>query len=258
MLLDFSKLAPDLAYAVMIQAIVPRPIAWVLSDNGTGDDGQGKGLNLAPFSFFNGVCGDPPMLMIACSRKPDGTRKDTLVNIEERGEFVVHSVHRELAATMVETSRVLPHGESELTRAGLATTPVEGWPLPRVLGPRLAIWCTRHLIANIGNEPQGLVIGQLLNYPNPFSSTTTIQFEHNRPGEDIDVAVTIVDITGQVVNTMHQEVFSSQFLVTLPEWDGTNRFGAKLNNGVYLLRVSVRSQVDGSKNERLSKIIILN
>ena len=107
-------------------------------------------------------------------------------------------------------------------------------------------------------KDQGLVIGQLLNYPNPFSSTTTIQFEHNRPGEDIDVAVTIVDITGQVVNTMHQEVFSSQFLVTLPEWDGTNRFGAKLNNGVYLLRVSVRSQVDGSKNERLSKIIILN
>ncbi len=161
MLLDFSKLTPDQAYAAMIQAIVPRPIAWVLSDNGTGDDGQSKGLNLAPFSFFNGVCGDPPMLMIACSRKPDGSRKDTHVNIEERGEFVVHSVHRELAATMVESSRVLPHGESELASAGLHTATVEGWPLPRVLGPRLAIWCTRHLIVNLGNEPQGLVIGQL-------------------------------------------------------------------------------------------------
>lgn len=107
-------------------------------------------------------------------------------------------------------------------------------------------------------QDQGLVIGQLLNYPNPFSNTTTIQFEHNRPGEDIVVSVAIVDITGQVVNTMNLEVFSSQFLVTLPEWDGTNSFGAKLNNGIYLLRLSVRSQVDGSKNEQLSKIIILN
>lgn len=107
-------------------------------------------------------------------------------------------------------------------------------------------------------EDQGLVIGQLLNYPNPFSNTTTIQFEHNRPGEDIVVSVAIVDITGQVVNTMNLEVFSSQNLVTLPEWDGTNSFGVKLNNGIYLLRLSVRSQVDGSKNEQLSKVIILN
>ncbi len=107
-------------------------------------------------------------------------------------------------------------------------------------------------------QDQGLVIGKLLNYPNPFSNTTTIQFEHNRPGEDIVVSMAIVDITGQVVNTMNLEVFSSQFLVTLPEWDGTNSFGAKLNNGIYLLRLSVRSQVDGSKNEQLSKIIILN
>ncbi len=103
-----------------------------------------------------------------------------------------------------------------------------------------------------------LVIEQLYNFPNPFSNSTTIQFAHSRAGEDLEVFATIVDIAGQPVNTITFEINSSPYLVTLPEWDGTNTAGLKLGNGIYLLRLSIRSLLDGSKNEQISKLIILN
>jgi len=103
-----------------------------------------------------------------------------------------------------------------------------------------------------------IAIQKLFNYPNPFSNNTTIQFEHNRAGEDLEVFATIVDLSGQTMLIMNFEAPSSQYLVTLPEWDGTNTVGTKLGNGVYLLRLVVRSLLDGSKNEQFSKLIILN
>lgn len=103
-----------------------------------------------------------------------------------------------------------------------------------------------------------IAIQKLYNYPNPFSNNTTIQFEHNRAGDDLEVFATIVDISGQTMHIINYEVPSSQYLVTLPEWDGTNTSGTKLGNGLYLLRLVVRSLLDGSKNEQFSKLIILN
>ncbi len=76
--MDFSALPPPDCYRLMIQAVVPRPVAWVLSDNGDGS------LNLAPFSFFTAISSDPPLLMFSAGKKPDGTPKDTLHNVEER------------------------------------------------------------------------------------------------------------------------------------------------------------------------------
>lgn len=103
-----------------------------------------------------------------------------------------------------------------------------------------------------------IAIQKLYNYPNPFSNNTTIQFEHNRAGQDLEVFATIVDLSGQTMHIMNYEAPASQYLVTLPEWDGTNTAGTKLGNGVYLLRLVVRSLLDGSKNEQISKLIILN
>ncbi|HNP08710.1 MAG TPA: T9SS type A sorting domain-containing protein, partial [Cyclobacteriaceae bacterium] len=103
-----------------------------------------------------------------------------------------------------------------------------------------------------------IAIQKLYNYPNPFSNNTTIQFEHNRTGDDLEVFATIVDTSGQTMHIINYKVPSSQYLVTLPEWDGTNTSGTKLGNGLYLLRLVVRSLLDGSKNEQFSKLIILN
>ena len=94
--MDMSTMTPAEVYATLTQVVVPRPVAWVLSDNGDG------GWNLAPYSYFNAISSDPPMIMLSLGRKPDGCDKDTRVNLAERGEFVVHIAHRELARESVE------------------------------------------------------------------------------------------------------------------------------------------------------------
>ena len=75
MILDFNQLAPSQRYFAMVQTIIPRPIAWVLTDNGDAREHQPRTLNLAPFSFFTGICSDPPLLMISAKR-PRANRPD--------------------------------------------------------------------------------------------------------------------------------------------------------------------------------------
>lgn len=150
---DFSGLTPGQIYFTMIQTLVPRPIAWVLSENAAGD------FNLAPFSYFNAVCSDPPLIMLSIGRKPDGSPKDTRVNIEQRSHFVVHIAHRELARAVTESSATLDYGDSEVARLGLATVPFDGSPLPRLADCRVAYACERYEIREIGNARQTLLLG---------------------------------------------------------------------------------------------------
>lgn len=153
MQINLDDLSPARAYHLMIQSIVPRPIAWVLSDNGD------ETYNLAPFSYFNAVCSDPPVLMISIGRRPDGSDKDTARNIVGRKQFVVHIPHRDMALEVTESSRPLPFGESELTRQGLATVPFENFALPRLAKARLAFACELHSTQELG--PQLLVFGRI-------------------------------------------------------------------------------------------------
>jgi flavin reductase (DIM6/NTAB) family NADH-FMN oxidoreductase RutF len=99
--------------------------------------------------------------MISVGRKPDGSKKDTWVNIEERGDFVVHIPPGPMAKEMVATAATLPHGESEVTRLGLATVAEPGFRLPRLAGPKAAMFCERHQIVEVGDGPQGLILGEI-------------------------------------------------------------------------------------------------
>ena len=155
MILDFSTLSGAQIYGAMIQTIVPRPIAWVLSDN--GDDT----LNLAPFSFFNGVSSKPPTLSISIGRKRDRSKKDTWRNIEERGRFVVHITQTHQARQMSATSEPLDFGESEVARHGVELVEEPGFQLPRIKNAQIAFDCENHQIVEIGDAPQGLVIGRI-------------------------------------------------------------------------------------------------
>ncbi len=101
-------------------------------------------------------------------------------------------------------------------------------------------------------------IEEFYNYPNPFSESTTLEFTHSRPGEDLEVFLSLYDVTGSVLFNQHFEVEASQFRVTLSDWDGREPNGTKLGRGVYLGKLSVRSLLDGSKNEQFTKLIILN
>jgi flavin reductase (DIM6/NTAB) family NADH-FMN oxidoreductase RutF len=117
---DFDDLSPAKRYFFMISAIVPRPIAWVTSQDRSGT------INLAPFSFFQGVCAEPPTLMVAISRKKkSGEGKDSLRHIQETGEFVVNLVTEETWDSMLVSSLEFPAGTSELGVLGLETFPAD-------------------------------------------------------------------------------------------------------------------------------------
>lgn len=153
MLIDLSALSPNQVYATITQTLIPRPIAWVLSLNEAGT------FNLAPFSYFNAVSSAPPLLMLSLGKKPDGSDKDTHANIRDRNHFVVHLAHRAQLTALNESAATLPAGDSELTRLGLATTPVEGFPLPRLSDCRVAFCCERYEIHQIGEGAQTLILG---------------------------------------------------------------------------------------------------
>lgn len=156
MFIDFEGMNPTDAYHTLTQTVIPRPVAWVLSENPQGD------YNLAPFSFFTPITSNPPLLMFSVGRKPtDNAFKDTRVNIEERRDFVVHIAPRELAGAMTETSRTLPHGESELANLGLELTALEGSRLPRLKDCHVALACELYDIKEIGAAPQSLVFGRI-------------------------------------------------------------------------------------------------
>lgn len=155
MLIDYSSLSPREVYSQMIQYVVPRPIAWVLSDNGNGSH------NLAPFSFFNGVTSKPPIISISIGKKRDGSKKDTWRNIEERKHFIVHLVRVTSAVAMNATSQPLEFGESEIAKGGLEVVAQEGFPLPRLAECSVALSCELHRIVEVGPGPQGLVLGEI-------------------------------------------------------------------------------------------------
>ncbi len=158
MQLDFSTLPPRDAYQWMTRVIVPRPIAWVSTISADGH------TNLAPFSFFQGVCAKPPTLMFVPVNNRDGTKKDTVRNIEQVPEFVVNLVSHALAAPMNATAATLPYGESEFDKTGLATAPSLQVRPPRVAAAPAAFECRLDRIVTIGEGPlaANVVFGRIL------------------------------------------------------------------------------------------------
>ncbi len=103
------------AYKLLTNLVVPRPIAWVTSQNAAGV------INLAPFSFFNMIGSDPPVIVIGVGDEGFGQPKHTAKNISTAGEFVVNLVTDELVHAMNITAADFPSGQSELEAAGLHT-----------------------------------------------------------------------------------------------------------------------------------------
>ena len=155
MILDLSQLKPAQVYFHMIQTLIPRPIAWVLSEI---EDGK---YNLAPFSYFNAVCSDPPLIMLSVGKKPDGSFKDTRVNIEQRRDFVVHIAHRDMLEDLNQSSATLDADISELDQLGIETTAFEGSRLPRIEACRIACACECYDIHELGSTPQSIIYGRV-------------------------------------------------------------------------------------------------
>jgi flavin reductase (DIM6/NTAB) family NADH-FMN oxidoreductase RutF len=144
---------------LMTGTIVPRPIAWVSTISAAGLP------NLAPCSFFNAVCPQPPTLLFCPEvRGTDGEHKDTLRNLRETGEFVVNVVTEALAEAMNVTATELPPEVNEFELAGMTAVPSVVVKPPRVAESPVNFECKVTQIVEIG-EGKGsgcVVIGEIL------------------------------------------------------------------------------------------------
>lgn len=148
-------------YKLMVGAIVPRPIAFVSTISPDGI------RNLAPFSFFTGISANPPVICFCpMIRGSDGTRKDTLRNIEAVKEFVVNVVSEEFAEQMNMCSAEFPPDVDEFDVSGLTPVASDLVKPPRVKESHINMECRLVQIVNVSAKPLGgsLVIGEVLRF----------------------------------------------------------------------------------------------
>ena len=122
-------------YKLLIGLVYPRPIALVSTVNANGV------LNAAPFSFFNVVADEPPLVMLSFNRRSDGTMKDTVKNIRRRGDFVVNLVDEDIANSMVSAGQELPETESEFSVARFTPAASVMVAPPRILEAPASLEC---------------------------------------------------------------------------------------------------------------------
>lgn len=107
-------------------------------------------------------------------------------------------------------------------------------------------------------DANAMAIETFGNYPNPFGERTTLYFTHNRSGEDLEASISIHDVAGNTIKTATFLIKESPYLVNLLEIEKAGDLGKKLPGGLYLARLVVRSLTDGTKNERVTKLISVN
>jgi flavin reductase (DIM6/NTAB) family NADH-FMN oxidoreductase RutF len=155
--LDPQSIKPESTYKLLIGCVVPRPIAWVSTVDADGVN------NLAPFSFFMGVCQEPPT--IAFSSGPRARdRKDTVRNAELTGDFVVNVVDDDRAEQMNLTSGEYPPAIDEFALTGLTAAPSVRVRAPRVLEAPVSLECRVARIIPVGRGPHHLVLGEIVYF----------------------------------------------------------------------------------------------
>jgi flavin reductase (DIM6/NTAB) family NADH-FMN oxidoreductase RutF len=148
-----TDVAPHERYKILAAFIVPRPIAWVTTIGPTGV------VNAAPFSFFNVFAEDPPLIMFAINKRPDGRLKDTWLNIQRTNEFVVNITDEPMALEMHNSSGDFPPNVGEPDYLGLKLAPSVDIKAPRLADAPWSMECKTWQIINVKDDRQ-LVIGE--------------------------------------------------------------------------------------------------
>jgi flavin reductase (DIM6/NTAB) family NADH-FMN oxidoreductase RutF len=158
MLLDVVNANVLDVYHTLIGVVTPRPIAWV-----TSLDAHSR-VNLAPFSFFNAFSANPPVVVFSPTLRRDGSRKDTLRNVEATGEFVLNAAVAALADQVNLSSKEIPFGESEVALTGLSLLPCLRVRTPRLAESPVNLECKVVQIVPLGTGPiaGNLVIGEVV------------------------------------------------------------------------------------------------
>lgn len=153
MQIDPESLAVRDRYLLMIATILPRPIAWVSTISPDGVP------NLAPFSFFTGICANPMTVCFAPVNDRNGKKKDTLINIELTKQFTVNIVNEENAEKMNQSSAPYAYGVSEFEKCGITAIPSSTVKPPRVKESPVSYECELMQIVRVG---EGALAGNLV------------------------------------------------------------------------------------------------
>ncbi len=153
---DLSKTTARQNYNLLIGLVAPRPIAWI-----TSLDLAGR-LNAAPFSAYNYVGTDPPIVAVGVGNRPGPAvvGKDTAQNIRNTREFVINVVDEEMAAAMNVCAIDFPPGVNELEMAGLKTAPSSLVAVPRIADSPASLECRELTTMEIGRSR--VILGQVV------------------------------------------------------------------------------------------------
>ena len=156
MIVDFANLDLKTRYKIMSRSVVPRPIAWIVT--------EGKTLNIAPFSYFMALSSEPPTLIVSVGHKKDGTPKDTLKNILEQKRCTICSVSPNQLTKMHQSSESLPQEQSEAEIFDIQTKRIlKNFP-PMVQDSGCAFFCTLHQVVDLGGSKTVPLILKIEHY----------------------------------------------------------------------------------------------
>ena len=155
MLFECDKTTSENIYKLLVSTVVPRPIAWVTTQDVDGT------VNAAPFSFFNAVSGNPPVVVFGIGGRGPGDIKDTGGNIRRTGQFVVNLVSNALAEQMNITAIDFPKQVNELAEAGLNIAPSSKVRPPRIAESPVSFECERLVVVEVGVD-RAVVLGKVV------------------------------------------------------------------------------------------------
>lgn len=153
---DLDQLPPSHAYKLLVGLVAPRPIALITSLDESGL------LNAAPFSAYNYLCTDPPIIGVGVTNRPDQrfVPKDTARNIRRTGEFVVNVVTEDIAGKMNLCATDFPHELNEVELAGFTTAPSQKVKPPRLAEAHAALECREYTTMEIGRSR--IILGRVV------------------------------------------------------------------------------------------------
>ena len=151
MLLDFSTLDAMQIYKAMSRSVIPRPIAWIVTEDA-------EVINVAPFSYFTPLSSDPPSVIVSIGHKTDGTPKDTLANIRKNKKATVCFVNEASFEAMRQSAEPLPKEQSEVEAFGMRTKRINDSYPPIVVTCNAAFLCTFLQEVQLGGKTIPLIL----------------------------------------------------------------------------------------------------
>jgi len=203
--------------------------------------------------FVNGsITNENPILIVKLSDSSGintagtGIGHDIVATLDNdnRQFFILNDFYE---ADLNSYQRGVIHFQLPVLTGGLHSLKIKAWDVLNNSG--------EYILEFTVAKDEELVINHVLNYPNPFTSKTQFWFEHNRPGQNLQVKVQVFTVTGKVVKTIKQTINDAGNRSCEVDWDGRDDYGDKLGRGVYLYRLTVITP-DGKKKERVERLVV--